>query len=55
VLVGQDQSGQAGSMLTAAGDVDADGFADLWIGEPYRSFADGSQGAAWLVRGGPGF
>ena len=50
-LTGESTGDQAGRVVSAAGDVDADGHADLLIGAPYESTADYRAGAAYLVLG----
>ncbi len=47
---GVTQDGQAGISVAAAGDVNADGFADIIVG---ANRVDGSNGAAYLLFGGP--
>jgi hypothetical protein len=42
---------RAGSAVAAAGDVDGDGYADLWVGSPFHGST--KRGAAQLVLGGP--
>ena len=44
-----------GSSVSAAGDVDGDGYADVLVGAPNWSWGDDTDGpgAAFLVRGGP--
>jgi len=54
VLVGEGNSDQAGFSVSAAGDVDADGRADILVGAPFNSRqGDGcaGAGAAYLVHG----
>ena len=42
----------AGSSLTGAGDLDADGFGDLLVGAPAHCGANLGEGAVYVVRGG---
>lgn len=49
VLEGVEENGGLGASLADAGDVDGDGFDDLWVGAPES--AD-RAGAVWLMRGG---
>jgi hypothetical protein len=50
-LVGADTDEFAGWALSDAGDVDADGFADIVIGAPWADVAGDPQGVAYLLRG----
>jgi hypothetical protein len=43
-----DAGAYAGLAVEGVPDVDGDGYAELWIGAPYR---DGYAGGAWLMRG----
>ena len=47
---------RVGTSVSAAGDVDGDGFGDVLVGAPQWAWGDGDDGpgAAFLVRGGPG-
>jgi hypothetical protein len=52
------ESNQAGALLgrsvAGAGDVDADGFADVIVGSPQYGNGQFQEGAAFVFRGGPG-
>lgn len=51
-LTGTASVGRFGAAAAGAGDVDADGYADLVIG---AAGADGDRGAAYLYRGAAGY
>ena len=50
-LVGEEPVDYAGSSVSSAGDVDADGYDDLLVGAPYQSYDSVSTGAAYLLLG----
>ncbi len=50
-IVGKEVEGEAGHSVAAAGDVNADGYADLLIGAPYVDTGASDAGAAYLVLG----
>jgi hypothetical protein len=50
-LSGQSTGDAAGSVVAAAGDVDGDGYQDLWVTAPYEDEAATDAGCAWLVLG----
>ncbi len=50
-LGGRASGDLAGSVLSSAGDVDADGFDDLLVGAPNQDAGGEQAGAAYLVRG----
>jgi len=52
-FTGAAQGDGAGEVLTGAGDLDGDGFADLLIGAPRESSGGEDTGAAYLIYGGP--
>src|SRR5690606_24919234 len=43
--------GMFGFSIAPAGDVDGDGAADLWIGDPMHAFGSVRSGGAWLYSG----
>ncbi len=55
VFLGPNIDDKAGTSVASAGDVDADGRADLLIGAPYDDEAGENAGAAYLILGGGAF
>ena len=53
-FTGQAANDEAGASVAGAGDVDADGFADILIGAPRNDAVPNDSGAAYLVRGQSG-
>ena len=53
-VVGQEEGAQLGFAVSGAGDVDADGYAEVIVGAPGRSFNFVREGFAFLYRGGAG-
>jgi hypothetical protein len=51
VLVGEDPGDHAGSSVVSAGDMNDDGYADLFIGSPDHSSEGAGSGAAYLIHG----
>ena len=55
VLYGDNTGDQAGSAVSAAGDINADGHDDLWVGAARVDISNADAGAVYLLHGGPGF
>jgi len=51
VLVGEEPGDHAGSAVVNAGDMNSDGYADLFIGSPDNSTEGNGSGAAYLLQG----
>jgi len=47
-VVGNDEDGKFGYSVTSAGDVNGDGYDDVFIGSPYYNFGQSEEGAAFL-------
>ena len=52
-LLGESAFSNAGSSVAGAGDLDGDGFADVWVGAPGSERHGGRAGAAYLILGQP--
>ena len=50
VLGGPDAGGRAGSVVAGGGDVDGDGFPEIFVGAPAVAYGD-LAGAAWVIAG----
>lgn len=55
VLVGDQTGDQAGSAVSPAGDMNADGHDDLWVGAARVDTSNADAGAVYLLHGGPDF
>ena len=51
IIDGLEAGDQLGASVSFAGDVDDDGYDDLWLGAPYRDTGGASSGSAFLVFG----
>ena len=52
-ILGERDTDLMGYGLSAGGDVDGDGYDDLWVAAPYRDEAHGDEGRVWLLQGSP--
>jgi hypothetical protein len=50
-FVGEASADEAGFSVAAAGDVNGDGFDDVWIGAPFNDHSASNGGAVYLVHG----